>query len=184
MVTYSFVNKFKVSILCTTYNQSAYIRRAIDSFLSQEFEFDFEIVIHDDCSTDNTAFILKEYSRKYPQVIKVITPEKNLYASGINMPILNALSHCQGEYIAFCEGDDFWDDNKKLQKQFNVLSTYSNVDLCFTKSNSVDVNDCITGEICDYGNEVKIFTYEEVLSGGGPFMPSPSLFLGNLFLTM
>lgn len=109
-----------VSILCHTYNHEAYIAQAIDSFLCQKTNFRFEICIHDDKSTDRTAQIIGDYKRKYPHLIKVITQSINQYSQGKVVSLLN-FQQSTGEFLAFCEGDDYWTDPYKLQKQIDYL---------------------------------------------------------------
>lgn len=119
-----------VSICCITYNHKNYISQALDSFIKQKTSFDFEIVVHDDCSTDGTIEILKEYQKKYPSKIKIIIPEKNLYSQNIKIePII--FNQCVGKYIALCDGDDYWCDEQKLQKQFNYMEENINTSLLF-----------------------------------------------------
>ena len=113
-------NKPVVSVCCTTYNHEPYIAEAIDGFLMQETEFPFEILIRDDCSTDKTAEIVKQYANKYPQLIKPVFEKENTYSKGIKpMPQLYKIA--KGKYIALCEGDDYWTDPLKLQKQVSFL---------------------------------------------------------------
>lgn len=121
-----------VSIRCATYNQEQYIGQALDSFLMQETNFPFEIVVHDDASTDRTADIIREYEKKYPLIIKPIYEKENQYSKrdGSLQRIISEA--CKGKYIAFCEGDDYWTDENKLQKQVNVLESNSNYTFCHT----------------------------------------------------
>ncbi len=109
-----------VSVCCITYNHQKYIRDCLDGILSQETDFDYEIVIHDDASTDNTLAIIKEYQQQYPKLIKVIAQKENVYSKNLN-PISFALPHCEGDYIALCAGDDYWCDNEKLRTQKDFL---------------------------------------------------------------
>jgi glycosyltransferase involved in cell wall biosynthesis len=110
-----------VSILCITYNHEKYITQAIEGFLMQKTTFPFEIIIHDDASTDNTAGIIKEYEAKYPYLFSNIYQTENLY-SKTNRDILKIVfSAAHGKYIAICEGDDYWIDTDKLQKQVDFL---------------------------------------------------------------
>lgn len=111
-----------VSINCTAYNQEAYIRRCLDGFVMQKTNFPFEAIVHDDASTDKTATIIQEYAEKFPQIIKPIFEHENQWSKGnLDQIMLNA---CQGKYIAYCEGDDYWTDPYKLQKQVDFLETH------------------------------------------------------------
>ena len=109
-----------VSICCMTYNQEKYIKQALDSFLMQKTNFKFEIIIHDDCSTDNTTNIIKEYAEKYPDIVVPIYESENQYSKGIDVctPCWNK---SKGKYIALCEGDDYWCSKNKLQIQFDFM---------------------------------------------------------------
>ncbi len=112
-----------LSILSLTYNQARYIRQAIDSFLAQQTNFKVEILIHDDASTDGTADIIREYQRQYPGLIRPILREENRYRKDKGFGgIFKALNDsARGKYVAFCEGDDYWIDPHKLQKQVDYL---------------------------------------------------------------
>lgn len=109
-----------VSIGCITYNHENFIRDAIDGFLMQETTFPVEILIHDDASTDGTANIVREYEAKYPQLINPIYQTENQWSKG-NRPSLINLERARGEFIALCEGDDYWTNPHKLQKQVGFL---------------------------------------------------------------
>jgi glycosyltransferase involved in cell wall biosynthesis len=112
-------NKPLVSICCVTYNHEQYIRDAIESFLIQKTSFPIEIIIHDDASTDNTQLIIKEYSKKDKRIIPILR-KTNIYSTGAKVfPTTFKIAH--GKYIALCEGDDYWTDSYKLQKQVDFL---------------------------------------------------------------
>lgn len=110
-----------VSILCDTYNHEKYIRETLEGFLKQRTEFPFEIIVHDDASTDNTSAIIKEFAEKYPQIIKCILQKENQYSKKVNFWSDITFPKAQGKYIALCEGDDYWIDESKLQKQVDFL---------------------------------------------------------------
>lgn len=111
-----------LSISCITYNHAPYIRACLDGFLMQKTNFPFEILIHDDCSIDGTREIIEEYSQKYPDVIFPMFQTENQYSKGIrSMMIRFNFPRCRGKYIAVCEGDDYWTDPYKLQKQVDFL---------------------------------------------------------------
>lgn len=110
-----------VSICCTAYNQEKYIEEALKGFLSQETNFPFEIIISDDCSTDNTTDILRNYAKEYPNIIRLIYQKENQYSKGA-LPIRDfILPEVKGKYVALCEGDDYWTDSNKLQQQVDFL---------------------------------------------------------------
>lgn len=114
-------SQITVSICCVTYNHGEYIKQALDSFLAQKTRFNIEILIHDDASTDNTPQIIKKIEEKYPTIIKPIYQKENQLSKGI--PISNTFNfpRARGKYIALCEGDDYWTDPYKLQKQVDFL---------------------------------------------------------------
>lgn len=121
-----------VSIACLTFNHERYVRECLDGFVSQKTTFRFEIVIHDDASTDSTQEIIREYIDRFPNVEwRPILQTENQYKNGkgILQPIV--LPKCRGKYIALCEGDDYWTDPLKLQKQVDFLEEHENYSMCF-----------------------------------------------------
>lgn len=110
-----------VTIRCITYNHEPYIRQCLEGFVMQKTNFRFEAIVHDDASTDGTAAIVKEYAEKYPDIIKPIFETENQYSKhdGSLRRIMN--EHTHGKYVAMCEGDDYWIDPLKLQKQIDFL---------------------------------------------------------------
>lgn len=124
------MSKPLVSIICTTFNHEKFIAQAIDGFLIQAINFPIEIIINDDCSTDNTKNIIQTYSDKHPVLFKPIFQKENQYSQGKkNLP--NLLPKCQGKYIALCEGDDYWTDPNKLQKQVDFLEKNADFSICY-----------------------------------------------------
>lgn len=119
-----------VSILCTAYNHEKYIRQCLDGFVMQKTNFKFEVIIHDDASTDNTANIIREYEEKYPEIIKPIYQKENQYSKKAGITKNFTLPKARGKYIAICEGDDFWTDKYKLQKQVYTLENNPNCKCC------------------------------------------------------
>lgn len=130
-----------VSISCITFNHASYIRDALDSFLMQETDFPFEILIHDDCSTDGTDLIIKEYTEKYPGIIRPMYETENQYSQGkpIGSLVWN-IPRAKGKYIALCEGDDYWCDPKKLQKQVDFLEENPDYGLIYGKVKEFDTS--------------------------------------------
>lgn len=114
-----------VTIICLVYNHEPYLRQCLDGFVMQKTDFKVEAIVHDDCSSDNSALIIKEYAEKYPDLIKTIFEKENQYPKIGFSGIFNLiLPHIKGKYVAFCEGDDYWTDPVKLQKQVNFLETH------------------------------------------------------------
>lgn len=129
-----------VSICCITYNHEKYIKDALDSFLMQKTNFKYEIIVHDDASTDNTAKIVKEYEMKYPDIIKPIYQEENQYSKGIKASLLT-YQKAQGKYVAVCEGDDYWTDENKLQIQVDYMETHPECTFCFHNAKILNMKD-------------------------------------------
>lgn len=131
-----------LSILCLTYNHEKYIQKAIEGFLGQKTNFSYEIIIAEDCSTDKTKEIIEDYQKQYENRIKLISYPKNI---GMHKNFINALNECKGEYIAYCEGDDYWTDSNKIQKQVDFLERNSNYVLTYAgvqaiRDNKIDYN--------------------------------------------
>ena len=120
----------EVTVVCTAYNHEKYIRDALNGFVSQRTSFPFEVIVHDDASTDQTAAIIREYEEKYPELIRPIYQIENQYVKhlGINRTIISPL--VRSKYVAFCEGDDYWTDPLKLQKQYDFMEAHPEYTLC------------------------------------------------------
>lgn len=128
-----------VSIRCTAYNQEKYIGKCLDGFVNQVTNFRFVAVVHDDASTDNTAGIIRQYAEKYPDIIVPIFETENQYSKkdGSLYKIMDKA--CTGKYIATCEGDDFWEDPYKLQKQVDYMEAHPECNLVHTRFSYVDL---------------------------------------------
>ena len=122
-----------VSICCITYNHAPYIRKCLEGFLIQETTFPIEILIHDDASTDGTDSIIREYAEKYPELVFPLYETENQYSSEkcSLIDIKYNYSRARGKYIAYCEGDDYWTDPHKLQKQVDFLETHPDYSVCW-----------------------------------------------------
>ena len=121
-----------VSVKCMTYNQEKYIGQCIDGFLMQKTSFPFEILIHDDCSTDNTTDIVLAYAKKFPKIIKPILEDENQYSKHDGSHHKKIDAAIKGKYIALCEGDDYWIDENKLQMQVDFLEKNPEYGLTYT----------------------------------------------------
>ena len=119
------------SFICLTYNHASYIEECLHGFLEQETSFPFEILIHDDCSTDGTDEIIKAYADKYPNIIKPFYEKENQYSQGKVIEFYDRLHKNAGKYVAFCEGDDYWDDPKKIETQVRFLESNPDFVACY-----------------------------------------------------
>ena len=137
-----------VSICCLTYNHAPFIKACMDGFLSQQTTFPVEILVHDDASTDGTDSILREYERKYSDKVFPIYEKVNRFSSGCQgqMDIIFNYSRARGKYIASCEGDDYWTDPFKLQKQVDFMESHPEYSVCFHRCKRLDSR---TGEMTD-----------------------------------
>lgn len=159
-----------VSIICTNYNKGEWIRQAIESFLIQETDFEFEIILIDDKSTDGSDEYIREYTKKYPEKIRAFFNEQNL---GITKTWIKICKEAKGKYIARCDGDDYWIDKNKLQKQVDLLESNKELKWCSTDYNLANED----GKIIETGvfdkNIVKrAKSYEEILVTSGFTNPS------------
>lgn len=168
-----------VSICCAAYNHEKYIRQALDSFLMQKTNFPIEVIIHDDASTDDTADIIREYQRKFPEIVKPVYQEENQYSKRIKVSATYIWPLAKGKYIAFCEGDDYWTDPLKLQRQVDFLEANPEYAICCHAAKCINDN----GAEWDWFNPPEIkdyYTLEDYISYGRTFIPTASLVLRNL----
>lgn len=128
-----------ISILCTVYNHEPYLRECLEGFVMQKTDFAFEAIVHDDVSTDGSVAIICEYAKKYPHIIKPIIEKENQYSKhdGSLRKILNGSISPSSKYVAICEGDDYWTDPYKLQKQVGFLESHEDFGLVATVCKSL-----------------------------------------------
>lgn len=165
----------KVSVAIITFNHEQFITQAIESVLIQETNFDYEIIIGDDYSTDKTREILDYYQNKYPNKITTLLWDKNLGFWGKNN-LIRTLQRCQGQYIALLEGDDYWTDPHKLQKQSDFLDSHSDCSICFHGVLKIFENDIHPPINLRYPNNER-FTIKNLLIGN--FIPTCSAVFRN-----
>ncbi len=122
-----------VTVWCLTYNQKDFIKDALEGFVMQKANFPFEVIVHDDASTDGTTEIIKQYAKKYPSIVKPMIEIENQWQKDGLKGIINIMNenHRRGKYIAFCEGDDYWTDPLKLQRQVDFLDSHLDYSMCF-----------------------------------------------------
>ncbi|MEN9919885.1 MAG: Spermidine N(1)-acetyltransferase [Bacteroidota bacterium] len=152
-----------VSVFMLAYNHENFIKQAIEGIVTQKTNFSFELIIGEDCSTDNTRNLCIEYRNKYPEIIKLILPEKNLGAAANSVNVLNA---CKGKYIAFCEGDDYWTDPNKLQKQVDFMESNPDYSIIYHRVNIFDqVSETLKLEELNKLDVEKTYTIENLSYG-------------------
>lgn len=120
-----------VSVIVLCYNHERYIRDCLDGILMQETEFPFEVMVGDDCSTDGTLSVIRDYHKKFPDVIRVETTDVNLWSQGVSMSYSRLVPMSRGRYLAFCEGDDYWTDPHKLQRQADFMEENPEYSMCY-----------------------------------------------------
>ncbi len=163
-----------VSVNCIAYNQEDYIAQALDSILAQQTSFSFEVLVHDDASTDKTASIIRRYAQDYPNMIKPVFQTENQHSKGIRVGTIFNLPRARGKYIAYCEGDDFWIDPFKLQKQVNYLESSPECSFCFHAVQVVNRQGKPTGQLMRPYHESRSVPIEDIIKGGGRFLGTNS----------
>ena len=125
--------KHTITVIVMTYNQKDYIRESLDSILRQKINVDFNILIHDDCSSDGTSEIIDEYKKQYPDKIEVIHQKDRTYpVVGFNgMLYTYVVPKIESDYIAYCDGDDYWTDDEKIKKQYDFMVSHPEYSMCF-----------------------------------------------------
>lgn len=161
-----------VSICTITYNHAPYIKEALESFLMQETSFPFEIVIDDDCSTDENAKIIQTYIDKYPHIFNANLRKKNV---GISINGLGNKERARGKYIALCEGDDYWTDKNKLQLQIDILEQNQEIDMCFHKATKIDMRNQKESQMGIYLDCDGIISVKDILLKTKGQIPTASL---------
>ena len=162
-----------VSICCAAYNHEAYIEDALKGFLMQECDFEYEILIHDDASTDKTAEIIRAYERRYPDKIFPIYQTENQYSQGKKYSDLN-YERVRGKYVAICEGDDYWTHPQKLAKQIKAMQEKPEFGLSFHKAKELNVEQNSTKEIGNYLNKDGIVAIEDIIIKTNGMIPTAS----------
>ncbi len=171
-----------VSVSVTAYNHEKYIRQCLDGILMQNVNFPYEVLVHEDASPDRTADIIREYEAKYPEIIKPIYRTENQYSQGKSVSKFN-FDRARGKYLAFCEGDDYWSDPGKLQKQVDFLEAHP--EYIATAHRVRAIND--HGEVLDIPGFTDVvehaYTVDEYIKHSLPSQLA-SLVMRNVFLTL
>ena len=168
-------NDIKISIICNAYNHEKYIRYALEGFIMQRTSFRFEVLIHDDASTDSTADIIREYEQQYPDIIKPIYQSVNQYSQHIFISRTYQLPRAKGKYIALCEGDDYWTDPLKLQKQYDFLEANPDYTLCGTAATMLNLRDNKEEEQFLIASDRDVSLEEIIVEENGRIFPTVSV---------
>ncbi len=167
----------KVSVAMITYNHEKFIAQAIESVLIQEVDFDYEIVIGEDCSLDKTGEIVRIYQQRHPDKIRVLAREKNL---GMQYNFVDTLQSCTGQYVGLLEGDDYWTSPHKLQKQVDFLDENSDFAICFHNAVSVWENGERPSTLLCPDDQKEVSNLDDIICGN--FIPAlTAMFRNNLF---
>ena len=167
--------EIKVSILCLAYNHEKYLEKCLDSLVNQKTNFKYEILVHDDCSTDSSKEIIERYYKKHPKKIIPVYEKENQYSKGVKINKDILIPKMKGKYFCFCEGDDYWIDENKLQKQYDFMERNKDYKLCIHNSIAVDKNGNELYKINPLvnGGDLKC---EDFIKNGGGFVSTNSLF--------
>ncbi|PKO89324.1 MAG: hypothetical protein CVU18_04405 [Betaproteobacteria bacterium HGW-Betaproteobacteria-12] len=165
-----------VSVSMLTYNHAKYLRQAFDGILNQVTNFGFEILVHDDASSDDSQAIIKEYHGRYPNIVKPIYQTENKYSQGIYPSVEFNYPRCNAAFIAICEGDDCWTDPAKLQIQIDALTAHPDVDLAFHQATKIDYSapGLPQTRIGHYAETDRIVSFIEVLHRRNGPLPTAS----------
>lgn len=168
-----------VSVIMITYNHEAFIAEAIEGVLMQEVDFPVELIIADDCSPDNTNLIVENFLQNHPNGhwIKYTKHKSN---KGPNENFLWAVNQTKGEFIALCEGDDYWTDRQKITKQLDFMDSNESCSFCF--SNVFHVDECNNGLSINWPNRNENFIITKRMLGEEYLIPSPTIFFKSSFL--
>ena len=167
------MNEVKVTVVCLTYNHEAWIRDALEGFVGQKTPWPIEVLVHDDASTDGTAAAVREYEARYPQIIKGFYSSENLHSKGVVISRDVLYPHIHGEYVALCEGDDYWTDPLKLRKQVEALEAHPGADICAHAARRLRPDGKVWYDApCHHD---KFIPAGDVIVGGGGFVATASL---------
>lgn len=164
-----------VTVVCLTYNHSKYISACIDSLIKQNVNFKYEIIVHDDASTDGTTEIIQEYAKRFPELIVPILEKENLYSKGQSFS-QHITPLIRGKYVCHCEGDDWWISSDKLQQQFDYMEAHGDCSLCVHGTVLYDDSlNCYVGLSPVSGKERDLST-ENIIEKGGWYISTNSMF--------
>ena len=152
-----------VTVFCLAYNHEKYIRTTFEGFVKQKTSFKFKVLVHDDCSTDSTPEIIREYMEKYPDLFEAIFQEENQYQKGIDIEDKFVFPKLDGKYVAVCEGDDYWTDPNKLQMQVDYMEKHPDCTLCTHNTEKIFENGDSTGSTFNPSRRDKDYDMKDII---------------------
>lgn len=162
-----------VTVICLAHNHEAYIREALEGFVQQRTDFPFEVLVHDDASTDGTADIIREYAGRFPDIIRPVYETENRHSRGVCIARDILFPMVRGRYVALCEGDDCWTDPMKLSRQVTAMEAHPELDICAHRAVKIR-----NGRPCGHvgpGCRMRVIPVERVILGGGGFVATSSI---------
>ena len=174
-------DNIEVSIVCISFNQAAYITQCLESLVSQETDFAFEIIVHDDASTDDTAEIVRSFSKEHPGIVTALLEKENQYSKNVCLAQLID-PFIRGKYVAYCEGDDWWIDSHKLQTQYDYMESHPYAAACV---HAARIYNDKKGEFVGYqapSDVPKDFSTDEIISLVAPFATNSIFHRRDLYL--
>ena len=182
IINYFNTDKIEISIVCTTFMHGKFIQNAIDGFLMQNIKKRYEIIIHDDNSKDNTRQIINFYKNRYPRLIKVIYQNENQYSKGLRIyPIV--FKYCKGEFIALCDGDDYWINSNKLSSQIEIMESNKKYNISFHNAifkTGGRIN--IFQNLVFKNKQIDFISTNDVIKCGGELMPTSSIVIRRIII--
>jgi glycosyltransferase involved in cell wall biosynthesis len=167
----------KASVLVMTYNHAKFIAQAIDSVLMQRTTFAYEVIISEDCSTDGTREIVMGYQRRYPDKVRLLLSERNLHSLAV---VSRGIRACRGEFVALLDGDDYWIDPEKLQRQSEFLDSHPDCSTCFHNATAV-YEDASRGPVNWTPPQQKDFMTLKDIWRGNPIATGSTVFRSGLY---
>ena len=153
-----------VTVQIMAYNHENYISDALEGVLAQITEYPYQIFVHDDCSTDNTAGIIAAYEERFPHIINAVYEKENLFSKHDGSLSRVVTKNIRGKYVALCEGDDYWIDNQKLQKQIHYMEEHNDCSLTFTNGKILDVQSGLFGDVFSRPNEIQFSNQNQIIT--------------------
>ena len=151
-----------VTVFCLAYNHEKYIRTTFEGFIKQKTTFKFKVLVHDDCSTDSTPEIIREYMEKYPDMFEAILQDENKYQQGIDIEDRYILPKITTKYVASCECDDYWTDPNKLQMQVDYMEKHPDCSLCVHNTEKILENGESTGKSFNPSRKEQDYTFKDI----------------------